>query len=44
MLQSFACFEDELLERNVIYLLKTLLIGNSTLTVAKVWSKGKSER
>lgn len=44
MLQGFASFENELLENNVIYLLKTLLIGNSTLTVAKVLSKGKSER
>lgn len=33
-----------ILERNVIYLLKTLLIGNSTLTVAKVLSRGKNER
>lgn len=33
-----------ILERNVIYLLKTRLIGNSTLTVAKVLSRAKSER
>jgi len=43
-LQGFASFEDELLERNVVHLLKTRLIGNSTLTAAKVLSKGKSER
>lgn len=35
---------NRILERNVIYLLKTLLIRNSTLTVAKVLSRGKSER
>jgi len=39
MLCGFASLADESLGRKQIYLLKTLLIGNSTLTVAEVLSK-----